>query len=236
MQETYEDFANDVLNLAHLPNTTANVDCLVAVMVMEGSHAAYNPMDTTQPYQGATDYNPTGVRNYPSWKAGVTATVLTLKNGYYTDIVNALSAGNGELASTLWDSSPWGTQNVASAYPEASSHYSTLVSTGASVPTPTPAPEPPPTPTPEPTPTPAPEPTPTKDAATVDITNLQENSKGDSVKSVQLLLNGKANAGLAIDGIFGPLTKNAVVNWQRFFGLTVDGIVGPQTASSLWNQ
>lgn len=34
---------------------------------------------------------------------------------------------------------------------------------------------------------------------------------------------------LAIDGIFGPATKNAVIWWQYFHNLTTDGIVGPQT-------
>jgi peptidoglycan hydrolase-like protein with peptidoglycan-binding domain len=40
---------------------------------------------------------------------------------------------------------------------------------------------------------------------------------------------------IAIDGYFGPDTKNAVECWQRAHGLTVDGIVGPQTWASLGN-
>lgn len=28
---------------------------------------------------------------------------------------------------------------------------------------------------------------------------------------------------------FGPMTRDAVINFQNFWGLTVDGIVGPQT-------
>jgi peptidoglycan hydrolase-like protein with peptidoglycan-binding domain len=35
-----------------------------------------------------------------------------------------------------------------------------------------------------------------------------------------------------IDGIFGPDTQQAVINFQTKKGITVDGIVGPQT----WNQ
>lgn len=32
-----------------------------------------------------------------------------------------------------------------------------------------------------------------------------------------------------VDGIFGPLTQQAVINFQRTQGLTPDGIVGPMT-------
>jgi len=38
---------------------------------------------------------------------------------------------------------------------------------------------------------------------------------------------------LRVDGIFGPLTRNAVVDYQVWNWLQVDGIVGPQTWGSL---
>ena len=34
---------------------------------------------------------------------------------------------------------------------------------------------------------------------------------------------------LSIDGIFGKNTKDAVINFQRYYGLSVDGIVGCNT-------
>ena len=37
--------------------------------------------------------------------------------------------------------------------------------------------------------------------------------------------------GIAVDGIFGPETEEAVRTFQATHGLTVDGIVGPQTSS-----
>lgn len=39
---------------------------------------------------------------------------------------------------------------------------------------------------------------------------------------------------LAVDGIFGPLTREAVRQYQRNVGLYPDGIVGPMTASSMF--
>ena len=78
-----------------------------------------------------------------------------------------------------------------------------------------PAPEPEPTPEPEPDPTPEPPDAPT-------------------VATVQTWLNDNYDAGLAVDGIYGRLTKAALVcalqtelNRQCDAGLVVDGIFGP---------
>jgi len=58
---------------------------------------------------------------------------------------------------------------------------------------------------------------------------LRIGSRGPAVTELQNLLNAKANGLLVVDGIFGPATRTAVLNVQRFFELTQDGIVGPQT-------
>lgn len=75
----------------------------------------------------------------------------------------------------------------------------------------------------------------TKDAKTVDITLpvLQINSKGNSVKSIQQLLNARGFSCGAADGIFGSKTKSAVTRYQKSKKLTVDGIVGKQTYQSI---
>ncbi len=66
---------------------------------------------------------------------------------------------------------------------------------------------------------------------------LQEGDTGSYVSTLQyyLALIGYFNPVLpviAIDGIFGPKTTEAVRQLQTIYGLTVDGIVGPET----WNQ
>ncbi|MEM1169985.1 MAG: peptidoglycan-binding protein [Cyanobacteria bacterium P01_H01_bin.35] len=57
------------------------------------------------------------------------------------------------------------------------------------------------------------------------------NSTGEDVKDLQKVLNATvANNSLVVDGIFGNLTKEAVIAFQKNYGgLTADGIVGPQT-------
>jgi peptidoglycan hydrolase-like protein with peptidoglycan-binding domain len=49
------------------------------------------------------------------------------------------------------------------------------------------------------------------------------------VKWYQAALNQLMGYNLAIDGIIGPETQDAVINFQQMWGLTIDGIVGPET-------
>ena len=56
---------------------------------------------------------------------------------------------------------------------------------------------------------------------------LKLGSRGNEVKVLQEKLNLKA------DGIFGPLTEEAVKDFQKSNGLEVDGIVGADTLSKL---
>ena len=59
------------------------------------------------------------------------------------------------------------------------------------------------------------------------MTILKTGSRGNDVKSLQQKLN------LLADGIFGPITDEAVREFQRSNGLAVDGIVGPKTWAAL---
>jgi hypothetical protein len=58
---------------------------------------------------------------------------------------------------------------------------------------------------------------------------IRVGARGDYVRQIQSCLNSVNNAGLNPDGIFGPLTQAAVINYQRTNGLSADGIVGPIT-------
>jgi hypothetical protein len=55
----------------------------------------------------------------------------------------------------------------------------------------------------------------------------KEGSRGEAVKQIQKALR------LQPDGIFGALTKEALMTWQRSHGLTPDGIAGPATLAKL---
>ena len=55
----------------------------------------------------------------------------------------------------------------------------------------------------------------------------------DEVRWVQSTLNRVMGSGLAVDGVIGPATRAAIMDFQRHEGLDVDGIVGPITMSAL---
>ena len=48
-------------------------------------------------------------------------------------------------------------------------------------------------------------------------------------RAIQRALNRAVAAGLTVDGVLGPLTRNAIRTFQRTRGLTTDGIVGAPT-------
>lgn len=56
--------------------------------------------------------------------------------------------------------------------------------------------------------------------------NIKEGTSGSQVKLIQQKLN------ITADGVFGPATKKAVMQFQKNNNLFVDGIVGNQT----WNK
>ena len=55
----------------------------------------------------------------------------------------------------------------------------------------------------------------------------------DDVRWLQTALNIYANANLAVDGIWGKSTQDALLQFQKDNGLVVDGIVGPVTRNKL---
>jgi Transglycosylase-like domain/Putative peptidoglycan binding domain len=64
-------------------------------------------------------------------------------------------------------------------------------------------------------------------SAASEVVVVKRGDRGDAVRKVQDAL------GVAVDGVFGPLTERAVKRFQRRNELLVDGIVGPQTRAAL---
>ncbi|WP_347861095.1 NlpC/P60 family protein [Salimicrobium sp. PL1-032A] len=62
---------------------------------------------------------------------------------------------------------------------------------------------------------------------------LTQGDRGQAVSSLQSELSQKGYYTYAIDGIYGSITKNAVMSFQADQGLAVDGIAGPSTKSAL---
>ena len=62
---------------------------------------------------------------------------------------------------------------------------------------------------------------------------ISEGASGPVVRWAQYLLVRRTLSDNQIDGIFGPVTKTAVEQFQGPAGLTVDGIVGPNTWAAL---
>ena len=111
-------WAKALLEQLGMPLTSQNVAAITAWELAEGGHwhnsAHYNPLDTTMPEPGATAMNSVGVKAYVSWAQGFTATIATLRNGYYGQILAALRAGDNAYAvADAVAASPWGTGNFS---------------------------------------------------------------------------------------------------------------------------
>lgn len=65
------------------------------------------------------------------------------------------------------------------------------------------------------------------------LPTLSEGATGPNVRWAQYLLVRRTLSDNQIDGIFGPVTKAAVQQFQGDRGLTPDGIVGPLTWAAL---
>jgi hypothetical protein len=88
------DFAKALLVRLELPITENNVAALVAAQCIEGGFmhngAMFNPLNTTWRRATSRSVTPVGVQAYESWADGLEATALTLRNGMYQGILDAL--------------------------------------------------------------------------------------------------------------------------------------------------
>lgn len=120
---TDDEFYKSILKGIGAPITDENMKFLYAWRQAEGGKAKNNPFNTTQAKPNSTFYNclkkgisgcKSGVRNYMSSQDGIDATIKTIKNGRYQNIIDALKSGNSaEKTAQALKSSPWGTGELA---------------------------------------------------------------------------------------------------------------------------
>ena len=120
---TDDEFYKSILKGIGAPISDENMKFFYAWRQSEGGKARNNPFNTTQSKPGSTFYNclkkgvsgcKSGVRNYLSSQDGIDATVRTIKNGRYQNIINSLKSGDSAEKSALaLKSSPWGTGELA---------------------------------------------------------------------------------------------------------------------------
>lgn len=97
------------------PATPQNLRFLDAWQKAEGggtaNNANFNPLNTTQGASGAGSINSVGVKSYRDPGQGIRATVQTLLNGHYGDIVSGLRSGRASAQSLASSRSlsTWGT-------------------------------------------------------------------------------------------------------------------------------
>ena len=65
------------------------------------------------------------------------------------------------------------------------------------------------------------------------VIQVSQGANRDAVRAVQYLLKNKYSYTLEVDGIFGPITFEAVKDFQSKQGLTPDGVVNPLTWQKL---
>ncbi len=93
--------------------TFERVHAITAWAAAENTQAAYNPLATTYAVYGATDFNSANVRNFVTLSDGLAASLLTIGNGLYTKIFDAIYSNSSLAIANAIDSSPWGTHGVA---------------------------------------------------------------------------------------------------------------------------
>ncbi|MEI6620919.1 MAG: hypothetical protein WCP28_03305 [Actinomycetes bacterium] len=105
-----------ILHAGNWPVTGENVCALTGWENAEGGHftahgARYNPLNTSMPAPGDSVFNSVGVRNYPNWLVGISATIRTLNMGFYSGIRANLANGHNPVGVLVAvDASPWGTK------------------------------------------------------------------------------------------------------------------------------
>jgi hypothetical protein len=101
---TPDEFAKGLLDKLGAEHTQANIDAIKIWAKKEGGGVwgakggAYNPLNTTLKMDGASNFNPAGVKNYQSMEQGIEATYQTLTGNAsesrgYDKIVSLMRSG-----------------------------------------------------------------------------------------------------------------------------------------------
>lgn len=109
-------FAQAVLKAGGFPVTPQNVAYLNTWHQYEQSPDANNPFNTTLAVGGSHGTNSAGVQSYADPQVGIHATVATIKNGFYPNIVKGLASGNPApyySAIATHDLPKWGSHSFA---------------------------------------------------------------------------------------------------------------------------
>lgn len=213
---TFGEFAKALVTHPEINGSpsTDNLDVIVARCVAEGTEAKNNPLATTEPFEGATDFNSTGVKNYDTFADGVDATVKTLLLHFYDAVRGQLKRGDSaKTLWNLWNASAWGhdANTLAEVQANRGEFYGREIpGSGAEPSTPTSAPA-------------------THENVAVTLPILKQGDRGPAVHVVQGLVTGT----IAKDGIFGPLTEQALRFTQSELHVPVTGEVDAATWEAL---
>ncbi|MFI1167929.1 peptidoglycan-binding protein [Streptomyces sp. NPDC020801] len=75
--------------------------------------------------------------------------------------------------------------------------------------------------------------------ATTSAPYLRYGAHGEGVKCVQRAVRwagmGTVSNLVSVDGVWGPRTQDAVVEFQEHYQLNPDGVVGRETGQRMWN-
>lgn len=103
-------WSRDFLERLGMPVTSENMRVMNAWQQAEGTRARFNPLATTQNWNGATQFNSVGVKNFATYEDGLAANLKVINNGRYGNILDALRAGtSAEAVARAIAASPWGT-------------------------------------------------------------------------------------------------------------------------------
>lgn len=100
-------WARSFLATIGAPQTAANIQSVMAWINREGGGGQNNPLNTTYPLPGATDFNSVHVKNYSTVAIGILANARTIMGGGYGDILSALRSGNGLCGQSFSGLSRW---------------------------------------------------------------------------------------------------------------------------------